>query len=184
MFLRAAGAVRFPPQVRYGDICRGILAPPRSCTGIYASHVLEHLSLEDFAVALRHTFDMLQPGGVFRLIVPDLAARAKHYVASLDAGADEANAAFMRGSHLGVETRSRGVLGVLRGHFGNSAHLWMWDEPSLARALRLAGFVAIRRCAFNDCEDPMFREVEDMDRFVDRSSGITELAMECRSPRP
>jgi hypothetical protein len=184
MLLRAAGAVPFPPEARYGDICRGRLAPRWSCAGIYASHVLEHLSLEDFAVALRHTFEMLQPGGVFRLIVPDLAARAKRYVASLDAGADEANSAFMRSSHLGMETRPRGLPGALRGHFGNSAHLWMWDEPSLARALRLAGFVAIRRCAFNDCEDPMFREVEEEDRFVDRSSGITELAMECRSPRP
>jgi hypothetical protein len=182
--LRATGAVRFPPRVRYGDICRGRLAPPRSCAGIYASHVLEHLSLEDFEVALRHTFDMLQPGGVFRLIVPDLAARAKHYVASLDAGASDANADFLRSSHLGTETRPRGVLGALRRHFGNSAHLWMWDEPSLARALRQAGFLAVRRCKFNDCDDPMFREVEDEGRFVDQGSGIVELAMECRSPQP
>jgi hypothetical protein len=58
----------------------------------------------------------------------------------------------------------------------------MWDEPSLARALAQAGFVAIRRCAFNDCEDSMFREVEQEDRFVDRGLGISELAMECRKP--
>src|SRR5262245_306861 len=61
---RAAGAVRFPPEVLSGDICRGRLAPPRSCAGIYASHVLEHVSLEDFSVALRHTFEMLHHGDV------------------------------------------------------------------------------------------------------------------------
>jgi hypothetical protein len=181
--LRAAGAVRFPSEVRYGDICCGLLAPPRSCAGIYASHVLEHLSLQDFGVALHHTLAMLRPGGVFRLIVPDLAGRAKRYVTSLDAGADDANIAFMRSSHLGMETRPRGLLGVLRHHFGNSAHLWMWDERSLVRTLREAGFVDIRRCAFNDSEDPVFREVEDPDRFVDRTLGIEELAVECRSPR-
>jgi hypothetical protein len=82
-----------------------------------------------------------------------------------------------------MEMRPRGVLGVLRRHFGNSAHLWMWDEPSLVRALSHAGFVDIRRCAFNDCEDPLFREVEDADRFFDHTLGIEELAMECRSPR-
>jgi hypothetical protein len=182
MLVRAAGGVRFPGQVRYGDICRGRLAPPGSCAGIYASHVLEHLSLEDFAAALRHTFQMLAPGGVFRLVVPDLAARARRYVAALDAGAEDASAAFMRCTRLGLERRPRGLLGALRGHLGNAAHLWMWDEPSLARALREAGFGAIRRCAFSDGEDPMFREVEDEDRFVDRATGMAELAMECRRP--
>jgi methyltransferase family protein len=182
VLLRATGAVRFPPEARYGDICRTRLAPPRSCAGIYASHVLEHLSLQDFAAALRHTFEMLQPGGVFRLIVPDLKARAQRYIASLESGADDANAVFMRSSHLGMETRPRGIVGMLR-HHGNSAHLWMWDEPSLVRALSSAGFVDIRRCAFNDSEDPMFREVEEPDRFFDRTWGIQELAIECRGPR-
>ena len=183
LLLHAAGAVRFPPEIRYGDISRRPLAPPQSCAGIYASHVLEHLSLQDFTVALHHTFEMLQPGGVFRVIVPDLRARAKRYIASLDAGADDANAAFMRSSNLGMEMRPLGILGALRRHLGNSTHLWMWDEPSIARALMQAGFVAIRRCAFNDCEDPVFREVEHPDRFVDRCLGIEELAVECRSPR-
>jgi hypothetical protein len=182
LILRVTGAVRFPAEVRYGDICRGLLAPPRSCAGIYASHVLEHLSLQDFGIALSHTQAMLRPGGVFRLIVPDLAARARRYVASLEAGADDASADFIRGAHLGMEARARGLLGALRSHLGNSAHLWMWDEPSLRRALTQAGFVAIRRCAFNDCEDPLFREVESPDRFVDRSLGIEELAVECRGP--
>ena len=180
VLLHFAGAVRFPPEVRYGNICRGLLASPRSCAGIYASHVLEHLSLQDFAVALQHTLEMLQPGGVFRLIVPDLTARTKRYIASLDSGADDANAAFMRSCHLGTERRLRGIVGMLRAHFGNSAHLWMWDEPSLLRALREAGFVDIRRCAFNDSEHPVFREVEDPDRFVDRTLGFEELAVECR----
>lgn len=181
LLVRATGAVHFPPGVQYGDICRGSLAPPRSCAGIYASHVLEHLILEDFAVALRHTFEMLQPGGLFRLIVPDLAARARRYVASLDAGTIDANGVFMRSSCLGLETRRRGIVSALRGHLGNSTHLWMWDEPSLVCALKQAGFVDIRRCAFNDSEDPAFREVED--RFVDRTWDIEELALECRSPR-
>jgi hypothetical protein len=37
---------------------------------------------------------------------------------------------------------------------GNSAHLWMWDERSLAARLRQHGFVNIRRAACGDSEDP------------------------------
>lgn len=63
---------RFPESVRYGDIRKGPLVPAGTADGIYASHVLEHLSLVDFRKALANTYLMLADGGVFRLIVPDL----------------------------------------------------------------------------------------------------------------
>lgn len=43
---------RFPENVEYGDIVKGLPVPDDSCKGIYCSHVLEHLSLSDFRVAL------------------------------------------------------------------------------------------------------------------------------------
>ena len=55
----------------------------------------------------------------------------------------------------------------MREVFGNSRHLWMWDERSLTKALSEAGFTDIRRCQFGDCSDPVFQSVEEMGRFVD-----------------
>jgi hypothetical protein len=175
-----AGGVRFPDAVRYGDILKGPLAPPQSCAGVYASHVLEHLSLDDFETALKNTFLILKPGGIFRLIVPDLDARARRYTDMLDAGSDRASDFFMESTHLGQKQRPKGLVGRLRAQIGNSAHLWMWDEASMTKRLRAAGFTAIRRCAFNDCEDPAFREVEISGRFVEDGSNLRELAIECR----
>jgi hypothetical protein len=43
---------RFSPEVRYGDIVRGLPLEPSSVDGLYASHVLEHLSFEDCRLAL------------------------------------------------------------------------------------------------------------------------------------
>src|SRR5271154_2334251 len=43
---------RFPSNVLYGDIVRGLPVAARSCHAIYCSHVLEHLSLNDFRAAL------------------------------------------------------------------------------------------------------------------------------------
>lgn len=37
---------RFPEHIRYGDIVRGLPVSENSCSGVYASHILEHLSLE------------------------------------------------------------------------------------------------------------------------------------------
>ncbi len=54
-------------------------------------------------------------------------------------------------------------------------------------ALAEAGFTDIRRCAFNDCEDPAFLKVESESRFYwspdhDPARRIPEIAMEARKP--
>ena len=74
------GGPRFPRGARYGDIVRGLPVEPGSCRAVYCSHVLEHLSLEDFRTALRNTFSCLRPGGIFRLVVPDFERLAREYL--------------------------------------------------------------------------------------------------------
>jgi len=48
-----------------------------SCRGVYASHVLEHLALDEFHRAIENTMRILEKGGVFRLVVPDLEWAAR-----------------------------------------------------------------------------------------------------------
>jgi len=145
---------RFPSNVEYGDIVRGLPLPSGSCTAVYASHVLEHLSLREFRMALRNTHQLLEPGGRFRLVLPELEILARRYLDSKDA---TAALEFMRETSLGIETRSRTLL-------GNSSHLWMWDFKSLAHELSAAGFANIEKRSFGD--EPLFADVEDASRFV------------------
>src|SRR3984893_10399938 len=126
------GATVFPDGVRFGDIVRGLPIPDGSVQGIYASHVLEHLSYADFWRALDHTFRLLRPGGIFRLVVPDLKSRAQKYVERLETGQTDANSWFWRSARLGSEGSPRGPVALARSLIGRSAHLWMWDEISLA----------------------------------------------------
>jgi hypothetical protein len=49
----------------------------------------------------------------------------------------------------------------------------MWDKYSLENELKLAGFVNVRACEFNDCKDEMFKFVEDHERFKNA------IAFEC-----
>ena len=164
---------RFPFNVEYGDIVTGLPINSNSCDGLYACHVLEHLALDDFRIALRHSLDYLKPGGPFRLIVPDLRALTIAYLNSHDPLAAHQ---FMRDSYLGLEARPRGLLSSVKSWLGNSSHLWMWDYNSLQNELRVAGFVDIRPCAFGDASDPLFNEVEESSRFVDA------VAIEARKP--
>jgi SAM-dependent methyltransferase len=160
---------RFPSNVEYGDIVKGIPLPSESCEAIYASHVLEHLSLGDFRAALANTYRLLASGGLFRLVVPDLELLARRYVESDD---PTAAISFMEATSLGVSERQRGLRGLATIWLGNSSHLWMWDLKSISRELATVGFADIRRCCFGD--EPVFRDVEEEGRFVDA------LAVQCR----
>lgn len=164
-------AIRFPENVRYGDIVRGLPIGKNSCAGIYCSHVLEHLALEDADRALGNTYSYLMAGGTFRLVVPDLEQLASSYLGN--SSSDAANY-FMEKAGLGRKTRPRGFVEFVKTWLGNSAHLWMWDERSMRQRLGRHGFQSIRRCSFGDAPDPEFHAVEDEDRFQNC------LAMECK----
>lgn len=155
---------RFPANVRYGDIVKGLPETAASCDGIFCSHVLEHLCYADFQEALKNTYSILKPGGIFRGVVPDLKAAALKYIESY-ADTENPASALMRDTMLGLEERPRSLAAVVKSMFGNSRHLWMWDYKSLSFELAKAGFVNIRECSFGDSADPAFQSVEAADRF-------------------
>jgi hypothetical protein len=156
---------RFPPNVEYGDVCKGLPLATNSCSGVYASHVLEHLALDDFYAAVGETLRILRPGGIFRLVVPDLFKLATIYLDRFRDGDSDASLEFMRATSLGRERRPVGLRGHSRAILGNSEHLWMWDELSLSKVLRDRGFVDVRVALFGDSGDPAFALVEDVSRF-------------------
>jgi len=163
----------FPRGVEYGDVVRGLPLNAGSVNGMYCSHVLEHLALEDLRVALRNTYNYIESGGIFRLVVPDLERIIHDYMESDDERAAES---FMQSTMLGRTRRERGIQAALRTWLGNSEHLWMWDFKALSCELAEAGFKRIRRASFGDCGDPQFRLVEDPERW-DGALGI-----ECAKP--
>jgi SAM-dependent methyltransferase len=167
---------KFPQNVIYGDIVRGLPLKSNSCNAVYASHVLEHLSREDFDRALKETFRILKPGGTFRLVVPDLECLAKRYIDGLTSGRVSAAEEFLDATAFGIRVRSSGPTKVLSLLFGSSAHLWMWDYPALEDALTKFGYIAIRRASFGDSVDKAFAAVEDEARFQDG------VCVECSRP--
>ena len=156
---------RYPPNVRIGDIVKGLPIAEATCRGIYASHVLEHLTLAEFKVALDNTRKLMVPGGIFRAIVPDLEWAVREYLKRLELGDEEANSFLMTETYLGYKTRRTGIKGILYEHLNRAKHMWMWDTQSLSSALLNHGFRSAHPCKFGDCEDPMFAAVEDAARF-------------------
>jgi len=181
LLLRGTVGLLFPHNARPGDVVRGLPVADGSARGVYCSHVLEHLPRADVPAALRNTYRMLVPGGLFRLVVPDLQWRVARYLEAAGEGAATAADGLMDACALGARERPNTLLSRMRHRLGNSAHLWMYDFAALKELLETAGFVGVRRCEFGDCSDPMFGLVEDKGRFFEASE--RELAIEALRPR-
>jgi len=161
---------RFPTNVQYGDIVRGLPVPNEAADLLYCSHVLEHLAHSDLRDALRECRRVLRPSGTFRLVLPDLRLSVSRYLA---APAEAASTQFMQETLLGKSHRARGLGSFLMDWLGNSRHLWMWDFDGLANELRTVGFANLRRATYNDSDIDAFAMVEDPDRWANA------LGIEC-----
>jgi SAM-dependent methyltransferase len=164
----------FPKNVLYGDIVKGLPIPDNSCDGLYCSHTLEHIALNDFRKALKNSYKILKKGGIFRCVVPDMEFLARSYINDFDKNHNSASLNFLNCTLLGVVERPSGLKGIISSFLGNAQHLWMWDKKSLSEELLNVGFKQIRVCEFNDSEDKMFKYVEDVTRFQNA------VAIECK----
>lgn len=174
----------FDDDIFYGDIVKGLPIKANSVDGLFCSHVLEHLSYHDFSLALNNSFEYLKPGGVFRLIVPDLEFYIKKYQSSLTSNDHDKRASaaieFCKGTCFGVEGSRFTLVERFIDIFRNSSHRWMWDYFSLTKALQEHGFINIKKFHRGFCADKMFLLPERPHQFGgDEAYG---LALECSKP--
>ena len=80
---------------------------------------------------------------------------------------------FLSESELGMKSRPRGPVGMLKNQLGRTMHRWMWDYKAMYVELEQVGFRKIRRAEIGDETDAPFADVEDPVRW----SGA--LAMAC-----
>lgn len=95
-------------------------------TEIYACHVLEHFSRWDVRTVLKRWYDLLQPGGILRVSVPDFEAVVQRYLEKKD-----------------VEE----LIGFFYGgqDYTENFHHYCWDFKSLKGDLERVGFVDVNR---------------------------------------
>lgn len=68
------------PEVLAVDLAGELPFPAASFDAVYCSHVLEHLRPEAVPPLLRRIHGLLRPGGILRVVVPDLEAMARVYL--------------------------------------------------------------------------------------------------------
>jgi SAM-dependent methyltransferase len=121
-------------RVRFANAAAGIPCATGSVAAVYSSHMIEHLDRCEARAFLTEVKRVLRPGGVVRIVAPDLSRLVSDYVASGDADG------FVAGIHMGLD-RPAGLRGWVKWTVvGPRHHLWMYDGESLTRLLRETGF--------------------------------------------
>ena len=124
-----------------------------SLSAIYASHLLEHLYLEEAKRLLKECFRVLQPGGVLRMVVPDLQAVVLEYMGEKPFGnLSDGMGAIHRADRLNKRLGLRGsqspsgnifyrIYSALKAFH---SHKWMYDADSLITYFERAGFTHVQ----------------------------------------
>ena len=74
-----------PVGVTIHDLRKGIPFGDATVDVVYSSHVLEHIQRGDARLFVQEMFRVLKPGGIIRIVVPDLESAARKYLDSLSA---------------------------------------------------------------------------------------------------
>ena len=153
------------------DLRFGIPAADASLEAAYHSHMLEHLSYQDGLTFLEKIFKALRPGGLHRIIVPDLEAFAKAYVGT-DSFLLDKYKEHVLAEHADIyQTKASIFMGMLHNH----GHLCGWDWETLHWALERIGFTRIRRTLFQESDLPDIKTIEEYGPL----RALESLCVEC-----
>jgi len=172
----------WPAGVRHRDIRRGLPYAPDSVAVVYASHVLEHLHRADTVRFLTHVRQLLKPGGVCRVVVPDVQAIVRWYLANReepDAQKTCSSSDLLMGMLMLRAPDARAgnpLLGVVRRAADLHEHKWMYDQEGLLAVFAEAGFAhsAGRRYLESEIPREPLAQVERADRVCDGAGVCVE----------
>lgn len=93
---------------------------------IYSSHVLEHFGRNEYMSVLSNWYNLLKPGGVLRICIPDFEKVVEHYIENKDLR-------ILRGFLYGGQ------------NYAQNFHYCTWDFNTMSEDLKLIGFNNVQK---------------------------------------
>jgi len=161
-----------PDNILVHNLAAGIPFPEDSVDVVYHSHVLEHLDRDVATKFLIEAKRVLKPGGVQRIVVPDLERLAKQYVDHIAISEHNPDEARLHDDYVvpmleqSVRREASGtsqqmpmrrfvenlLLGDARRR--GETHQWMYDRITLSSLLRSVDFKGPQVCDFTTSTIP------------------------------
>lgn len=151
--------VDWDPNIFVHDLTKPLPWKDDTVDVVYTSHTIEHLTKEDGKSLIGEAYRVLRPGGVIRVIVPDLNVVVERLVSG-DIPAED----FIDALGAGV-SEARGVKGAIKKIF-EFPHRCMYTQASMENLLKDLGFeISSANSAASSIADLELIEIPD--RLID-----------------
>ena len=171
-------------KVQLHDLTKGLRFPENSVDGVYHSHVLEHIP-RDFShpeqdramLFVAECRRVLKPGGVLRIVVPNLEYEVRAYLDNLqkiaagtgDAASQDSKIYKFLGQATRVEASGTSEQAPLMRKLENlllgdarkrgETHMWEYDRFNLTDLLNRAGFTDVRVVDYRTSAIPGWNDI-------------------------
>jgi predicted SAM-dependent methyltransferase len=175
---KGAENVAWAKDVYIHDIRKPLPWADGTFTAVYTSHTLEHLFFDVGMQMMRESHRVLRPGGVLRVVVPDVEDIINAYVARRrhphgpHGETRRPGESYIRAHELNerlwFRPRNAPRGNLLRRYYESVTdfhyHKWMWDAESLIAEMQNVGFKNVRRCGPFESAIENIRGIEREDR--------------------
>jgi predicted SAM-dependent methyltransferase len=164
------------------DATRRFPFPDNTFNYVYSEHMIEHISLRDAESMLAECFRVLAPGGVVRMVTPDLdfltALLRPEPDARLRAYID-----YSVGAHRIYAPNADGI-SVFNNFVRAWGHQYIHSADSLGTLLERAGFTQIERASLNESAHDALSGLAKTDRMPPGFVEMESFVLEGTKPAP
>ncbi len=134
---------------------------------VYSEHMIEHVDHGDARRLVGEWHRVLRPGGRLRVSTPDLTRLLALFRDPDEWTDDERRYAELIVERHVPDVRTDAVRAshVLNNNVREWGHRFLYDPPTFEALLSDAGFVELRRCALQDSDDPVLRDLANDTRL-------------------
>jgi len=172
----------FAPGAVYLDASQPFPLPSAAFEYVFSEHVIEHIEFEEAALLLSESARVLKSGGRIRLATPDLAQIIAIYVQP-KAPAQQAYLRWIM-DNFRPQIGEYNPAQVINHSFHGWRHKFIYDEPTLIKALTVAGFSAVTRVEPGQRGDENLRGIEQHGDYVGSDAAMRYETMVFEAVKP
>ena len=164
------------------DATRAFPFPSGAFAYVYSEHMIEHISYAQARAMVRECFRVLEPGGVIRLVTPNLA-----FLATLL----ERELTPFQNAYIDYSVRQYAIedgagSGVhVFNHFMRAwGHQFIYDQATLNRLVGEAGFVEVTAGSLAESRHAALQGIAKVDRMPAGFLAAESIVVEAQKPGP
>jgi len=168
--------IELAPGIFHMDATRPFPLGDNAFRYVFSEHMIEHIDYADAASMLRECHRVLRPGGVIRIVTPNLSSLVE-LLASPREGIRQAYYEFFS-RHFLPEGQPSTEAAVANAFVRSWGHRFIYDEPTLRLLLEAAGFSHVVRHRLGESEQAALSGIEHESRYPPGLLDFESLALE------